>query len=278
MLIAAILVATAIVGAVVLLNAVHSSPDVKAQTDAQSLADAERTVGEIQRDLRTVFFATNATDSGQYPFAKEDDLEENTDAYNEQLSNFSAREGVAVHSVRLTDQSVNGSFVSNDEIEHQPGSDYYISGAESLPYVAVTLTENTDVTIVVADPTSPDEQEITVESTEIRDKTNTVCDFGYDSGPVTVELTQVTGEISTQDGDFCEITLDEYDQYTVETTTSAGSAVSGSVAVSGGGDSISTGSGVTAETGIVNPVFEISYTDPSVTYDGNVTLFEGDDR
>ena len=76
-LIAAILVAVAVLGTVVLLNTVHSSPNVKAQTDAQSLSDAERTTAQIQDDLETVFVATNTTDNEQYPFVSKGSGENN---------------------------------------------------------------------------------------------------------------------------------------------------------------------------------------------------------
>lgn len=271
-LIAAILVATAIVGAVVLLNAVHSSPDVKAQTDAQSLADAERTVGEIQRDLRAVFFATNATDSGQHPFAKEDDLEESTKAYNDQVGNFTAREGVAVQSATLTDQSVNGSFVGGD---FSGSVSPVIEDADSIPYLQVTAsTAPVELTIERGAET----RDIRLASdAEYDDPSGTMRTCSGLSGPITLELTRGSGEIRGADGEFCEIDVyDPSDAGTYDVSITSGG--DGRFAISGGGDSINTGSGVTAETGIVNPTFDVSYTDPSVTYDGNVTLFEGDDR
>lgn len=276
-LIAALLVATSILGAVVLLNAVHSSPDVKAQTDAQGLVSAERAVDGTQEDLRELFRGTTPQDDTQYLFAEDVGvLGKNVTAYSNARARLAATEGAAISSVELdTAASRNGSFVAGD-IPNSGSS--IIEGAESVPYLFVNAT-------------SP-EVEVTIARSGVSNRTITLkpdAEYVGRSGtartctglvePITLELRQGTGEIRGADGGLCEISVydpSEASAYDVSVEATSGD---GRFAVSGVTPTSTQSGFEVAKPGVVvNPAFNITYHDPSVSYDGQFTLFGGESR
>jgi hypothetical protein len=295
-LIAAILVATAILGAVVLLNAVHSSPNVKAQSDAQSLLDTEQMTEQIHNHVRTVFFATSTSDGEAHqPYAVGSELGQNVTEYNRQLGSFVSTDKPVVASVEYNAaSSATGGFVGGDAIPQRGPFEEYISGAESLPYLNVTVAEDADVVLELYDtasPTATPDQSITLDGEDTDYQTLSGTGTCNDVGPepdgggeagVTVELENRTGEIRDADGDRCAFTFDDMSQYTVRINGTTSPPVEGSFAVAGvtpssvssyGSSSVRTESGV-----IVEPAVEISYQTPSVSYEGEYTLFRGDDE
>jgi hypothetical protein len=56
-LIAAVLIATTILGSVVLLNSIHASADTNAYKEGQSLDQANRVIEQVKQDLRALFLA-----------------------------------------------------------------------------------------------------------------------------------------------------------------------------------------------------------------------------
>ncbi|MXR51642.1 hypothetical protein GRX03_08505 [Halovenus sp. WSH3] len=274
-LIAAILVATAVLGAVVLLNAVHSSPDVKAQTDAQSLSTADRTVGDIRQDLRDLFFGTNGTDA-QYPFATASDLGNATGAYSSDLAAVVSRDSPAVTAVELLPaESTTGGFVSGAV---PTSNTSVIENASSLPYLSINASAAATPRITIVRTAAPD-REIVLDgsSTEYDDRTGDRRECDDISGRARLELTRGSGAIRGEDGAVCEVFV--YDptqssEYDVAIDAANGD---GRFNASGGGTPVLTGD--RRHTGVVvNPTFEVTYRDPSVTYRGNVTLFRGDRR
>lgn len=280
-LIAAILVATAILGAVVLLNAVHSSPEVKAQTDAQSLSNAERTVNGIQQDLRRVFFATNATDGEQYPFARESDLDNNTGSYAAELGSLVSRDGAAVVSVEYNStNSKTGGFVAG---EVRNSEETVIEDADSVPYLSVnasSVAQPIEITIERAGESNK-RIELNGSSTTYGNVSGPAATCSRPSGDLRLELTRGTGTLRGENGGVCELSV--YDDTPTEYTISieADNRDGSSFAVSATGSNVTrdpVGFETVRSPVVVNPAFDVSYHDPSVTYQSTLALFRGDDR
>lgn len=118
LLIGAIVIAVVIVASVVLLNTVHSSPEITADTDARSLSDVENTNSELQNELEELFLGTDVTFGERSVYARTDTLEENTESFVEQYNDRLASDTAFVASVEYDDgEQVPGSVAWNTDVE-----------------------------------------------------------------------------------------------------------------------------------------------------------------
>jgi hypothetical protein len=279
-LIAAILVAVTVLGTVVLLNTVHSSPNVKAQTDAQSLSDAERTTTQIQDDLETVFVATNTTDGEQYPFVEDSSyLSGNVSEYETQLVKMlSTNKSALVNITYDAGRSEEGNF-SADEFDGSFDYEELMGGADSIPSLSVTTGEEVEIYVTFG-PSGPSDTTISLDGkdtndTEYEDTSGTVTDCPeLSDGQLTLDFSRGSGVIRDESGGVCLVDLYEPGGVT-NVSVEIDSDNSGSFAISGV-DPTSTDGGTVVTDVIVNPVFEIEYIDPNVEYSGRFVLFGGD--
>jgi len=94
LLIGSVVVAVAILGTVVLLNIIHVPPDVSAQTDSQSVTDAERVQESIESDLQQlVLMHTSVNETGEpLPYVNSTSFGEAVEVYG-QLGGLHVQEG-----------------------------------------------------------------------------------------------------------------------------------------------------------------------------------------
>lgn len=280
-LIAAILVATSILGAVVLLNTVHSSPNVKAQSDAQSLSDTEQMTEQLHRHVRKLFFATStAKGKSEQAFAESDAaFQSNVSAYAEELGQFASTEKPTVAKVEYVD-GAEGDFVAGT-IPNPPRQ--VIDDAESIPYLRVNASDTQQPVEIEITGTGGTNKRIVLDGPDTEyGETGSPQDCSLSSGGATLVLTHGSGEIRGANGGLCQFTLyerGELDTYTIEINGSGTGG--GTFNVSGvrdGSDVAESGFAVVERNVIVNPTVEISYQTPSVAYDAKYTLFRGGDR
>jgi hypothetical protein len=92
-LIGAVTVAIALLGAVILLNTVHSSPDAIAETDSRSVDNAESTIQEIERDLEMVALNRSGPAPRPLPYvANSTELNQSVDRYQVEYLNLSTKD------------------------------------------------------------------------------------------------------------------------------------------------------------------------------------------
>ena len=277
LLVAAIVVATAVLGGVVLLNTVHSSPDLSSQTDAQSVTNTDRTVSQMENDLRGLFMANGVDESGtQLPYANST-FEDAVDAYSNEYTRLMSTNQSAVATVELnTSESKNGTVAYANQSSAafvDDGNNFVVTDADELPRLRLRLDDLSDPLTVEINGTSttPD---ITFTASNSGVSGDIQC-LNADTTPVEIDLVHGAGEV-TSDGAYCTVAVDESDwnaltEYNVK--FEYGTGTNGTYAVSG--------SGATAsdcvdpcETGIVNPGFDLTYQNPNVAYSSTFTLYE----
>ncbi|WP_336327476.1 polymer-forming cytoskeletal protein [Halovenus sp. HT40] len=260
-LIAAILVATTIVGAVVLLNAVHSSPDVKAQTDAQSLADAEKVTNQIQTNLRELFFATTSSEKRAY--ANETDIYGTIGSYEERFSRFVSQDTASVVSVQYEDGK-SGAYVEDDSLPTSGGP--VIEDAAELPYLTVRAESSAQsVEIEITSGSETTVAELDGDGSEI-DSGGEVTDCTVGDGTVQFSMERGIGRISGEDG-VCTVQIYEQGEPNSIDVAIDASGADGNFAVSAV-DPTSVrddSSFFVRKDVIVNPTFSIEYINPDVS-------------
>ena len=293
LLVGAIIIATTILASVVLLNTVHSSPDLGSQTDAQSVTSTDRTVQQIQSDLDDLFLASGYARTGmELPFG---------DTSNGNFTDLVDGYSVAYTGIMSTDQSAVAS-ISYNSTASTPGDVAY-SGNRETPVVDTTTTVIEDADSLprmqfVINDTEPGE-EMTV---RINDSTTEIAFLVDDSGvssvpaasggidcpsadepPIEIDLVYGVGEVTSDAGD-CTVGIDESDWNLNDYTVTVQNTSSGPATPPDGTYAVSAASPFNCqptsqcEDGVVNPVFEITYQNPNIVYSSQYTLYEREDR
>ncbi|MEF8936863.1 DUF7261 family protein [Halobacteriaceae archaeon SHR40] len=286
LLVAAIVVATTVLGAVVLLNTVHSSPDLSAQTDAQSVTNTERTIPQIEHDLRGLFMASSLENGTRLPYVdRSGSFDAAVDAYSGEYTRLISTDQSAVVAVEHNaSESIDGAVAyanqsSADFVDS--GNEFVVTDAEELPRLRIRLDDVTDdlrVRINSSDPLGTTGDDIEFEVSDSGGLTGDIQCSGADDAPVEIDLVHGAGEVTSDDA-YCTVAVDEsdwnLDEYNVKfeygTDTNGTYAVSGE---EGGPDPIDCVD--PCETGIVNPVFDLTYQDPNAAYSSTFTLYARD--
>lgn len=279
-LIAAIIVATAILGGIVLLNTIHASPDVSAQTDAQSVTNTDRISQQVQADLHELFMAANATETeGEVPipWAEEDGIEGALAGYNAtytQLVSTNKSAIVDVSYVRGEEGSVayNETETNNQFVDTDP--DWIIERADELPRLYLDISDPGSGLEVEINDTATADADIEFVIDDDNDSLvngDIECDGDEE---VTIDLINGSGAIQT-DEDYCAVDLDEYEpgdsNYNVSFDVDDPDEIEGMYYVSGADADACADP---CEQGIVNPTVEITYQDPNVDYSSEFRLYE----
>lgn len=162
-LITAVLVALVVVGAVVLLNAIHESPQINAQTEAQSATDTQRTAEQIRGDLEGVFQArTSVNQTGEpMPYAyqfgggpnRPDDRDfdediEGTNGYSDNYATLRTTHSQTVINVDYTPSNEGGSLTGAVAFQNDsskaftlPAEGPLLAGSQQEDYVVVEDAE-----------------------------------------------------------------------------------------------------------------------------------------
>jgi len=287
LLVAAIVVAAAVLGGVVLLNTVHSSPDLSSQTDAQSVINTDRTVDQIENDLRGLFMANAVDENGiRLPYANSR-FEAAVDAYNNEYTRLISTNQSAVATVELNaSESIDGAVAYANQSSAEfvdDGNEFVVTDADELPRLRIRLDDVSDdlrVRINDSDPLGTPADDIEFEVSDSGGITGDIQCSGADDAPIEIDLVHGAGEV-TGDGAYCTVAVEEsdwdLDEYNVK--FEYGTATNGTYAVSGedGGPAL-IDCADPCETGLVNPVFDLTYQNPNVVFSSTFTLYERDDR
>jgi hypothetical protein len=286
-LVAAIVVSVAILGATVLLNTVHSTPDVSARTDAQSLTDTDRSVQQLRYDLRKLFLTLNESEAGvSVPGADNGALERSTEAYSKAFTSLASTNSSAITNVSYVGGS-DGIVAHSNESEDvffNETVDSFADGVEGLvvreakdiPRLRLEIgavTPSQSLTVAVNDSATPgSEFEFTIDDTGVAGDLE--CTDA--KPPVRIDLVYGAGEVVSDDA-FCAVSLDRatWESLGSINVTFAGDFgdIDGSYAVSAE-DPVKECAEPCLNGIVVNPRFEITYLDPNAVYTSTVTLYE----
>ena len=137
LLIGAIVIATVVIGSVVLLNSVHSSPSVTASTDATAFGNVEDADREIRSNLETVFLTTPHDEDNPLPYVFSDEFDDEVHAFENQYNQIIAADRSLVANI---------SYLSADS---QPGVVAY--NRDALSDVDDNDNENASGTLIASD-------------------------------------------------------------------------------------------------------------------------------
>jgi len=296
-LVMAILFAVIVLTTVILLNTLHAPATVQTQSQAGSLDDIERTEAQIVDDMERLFLVhTSMNTTGEaLPYAQEsggpdDQFSEVVENASDLSAGLTASESGAVVRVRWNaTRSQNGTLVrQNNSTDGTRNFTYdgYSSGdqnwtvledADGLPRLAMNVTE---------EPDSPDEPfEVVVDGgnrltfgADGVEGAGVDCELSY---PIQVDAAAGVGTVSNGSEVCGTFDLAPPDSSGFDLTFENGSQVNGTYTVSGAGVSNSdlqpasnrydwqqVNSSV-----VVNPAFDVQYTDPTVTHNATFALY-----
>lgn len=301
-LIAAVLIATTILGSVILLNSIHASADTNAYKEGQSLEQANRVTEQVKEDLRALFLAEMYADAQPAGFITNRVAFNNTvKNYSRQFTNLSTMSSSSILWVEYNNdtgdknglvlrQNGTDTFVSEDGTDRNNPWDP-IRNADDVPYMFFNIT--------AVDPPGNGQQwkmivrdgggntgtfEVTKVATGVEVTANSqfVCNSDSDpiSTPFELEITEGVGTIQTEERTCEEFELATFDIEEIEFEDPKGAQ--GNYTIIPVGDITASDSDMIQDSEqqihndvIVNPGFTIRYDDPSGTYKANVTVFGG---
>lgn len=292
-LIGALLVAATILGSIVLLNTIHESPQVSTQQDSQSLVETERTVDQVQTGLERAFLTNTSMDErGEaLPYAEKSGgfgtLVE--DEYVTEYLNLSTTDTAGVVDVTLVGNQTGGIARQNRTIAgFQPyPSGEILADAEAIPRLHLLVNETSASSFTVwineTSGTPPNEMRMEINGSGVFKRgsnpdTHWTCDLSGDNSQLEIDFINGVGEVRTDEVYCGDLTFGESlsPDYTIEFKN--GNKVDGEFTITGVGSSVSSpvpaldadptdgrwfkqGSDI-----VVNPIFEIEYLTPNVTY------------
>jgi len=115
LLIGSITIAVVVLTSVVLLNSIHSSPNITADSQAEALDSVDSLEGEIQQNVRELFVNTNSQGERLPYMLQSPGLTDTLTQYEESYNNFTAIDGSRVASIELTD-STSGAVAYNRSV------------------------------------------------------------------------------------------------------------------------------------------------------------------
>lgn len=297
---AAILVALTIVASAVLLNSIHASADVQSQQERQGLEQTERFGDQVQQDLSELFMRNGSeVVGGPAPFVfDKDKFGTLVDEYDEQYRMMSTQSGNGFTNMTFieaeTDDASAGwqndtdACLTSDGTCNGQGTWNLISNGD-VTYLNITITEilgddleiefdqgaNAEVIELTDNTVDPD---IDYDIEFIDDNGNLVTSCAVENeGDISaeIEVNDGSGEIRT-DTEICTFEVDTED---INFKIEDGGDTKGTLLVIS--DATFTGKWDGDGHGekddiIADPVFEIQYQSPEVTYSSTYRPFEGD--
>ncbi len=285
LLIGALVIATVIVASVVLLNSVHSSPDIAAETDARSLDQVDTANSEIRNDLEHLFRATNSVDGERLAYVEPDSFESVVEEYADSYNDLIGVESASVANVTyVASEAVDGAIAWNTSVnttqpeEKQVLWDVDADSERPVPQFTLEATNVTgEVTIEFNDTGSLNpESELRIDGGEVVFNDGTVdplCELGQNAS---IDLRAGTGEIVT-DEEFCVVDIAPWTDSDEISLTHDGGVETLSYEISGDNASCGEGEECLDDSIDLNPRFHISVQDPSVSYSSTFRLYEVSD-
>jgi len=289
LLIGALVIATVIVASVVLLNSVHSSPDIAAETDASSLDQVDTANSEIRNDLEHLFRATNSVDGERLAYVEPDSFESVVEEYADSYNDLIGAESASVANVTyVASKAVDGEIAWNASVnttqtdEKQLLWDVDADSERPVPQFTLEATNVTgEVTIEFNDtdggPEPESELSIDGEEDEVVFENGgaeeTLCELDQNAS---IDLRAGTGEIVT-DKKSCLVSIEYADDFDEILLTLNGDTDELAYEISGDDASCGEGGECPDDNIDINPTFHIAVQDPSVSYSSTFRLYEVSD-
>jgi len=292
LLIMAVIFGVTILTTVVLLNALHAPANVSSQLQSSRLDDIELTEAQVADDLERLFLVhTSVNRTGEaLPYAEEaggpdDRFADVVRNYSELNAALAASEsGASIEVTYVGGQSRTGMLVrQNDSTQNLTHAGYssseqnwtVLEDAEGVPRLTMNVTEEP------ADPDSPFKlkveggNDLTFDSDGVEGG-GVDCELTY---PVQVDATGGVGTVSNQT-EVCGTVDFELPSGSFNVSFENGTQVNGTYTISGVEDDSTELEGNTFDSQqihdavVVNPVFRLQYTDPTLTHTSTFTLYD----
>jgi hypothetical protein len=293
-LIMAILFAVTVLTTVVLLNTLHAPADVNTQIQSSGLEDIDRTEAQVADDMERLFLVhTSMARTGEaLPYA--DATGGPDDQFGDVVSNYSdlntalaaSESGAAISVTYVEARSQEGMLVRQngsqsftpDGAESSDGNWTVLDNAERLPRFAMNVTDGPTASdrpfeVVVDGDTKLTFDEDGVEGARVD------CDLAY---PLQIDATNGVGTVSKNTEVCGTFDLDLPESGSFALTFENGSRIRGNYTVSGADTDTNIASEFIADPTagrplyndvVVNPVFRVQYTDPTLTHESTFALY-----
>jgi len=299
-LIVAVLVAVTILASITLLNAIHESPEVNTQQDAQSLTETERTVDQIQSGLERVFLVNTSMDdvNESLPYAESGGgFETLVEEYVTEYLNLSTTDTAGVVDVTLVGEQTGGIARQNQSIAgfeaYPSGEITLIEDADAVPRLHLLVNETSSssppftIWINETSDSPPDNVSLEISDSEVVNSGSFdpwTCDVSGDSRPIEIDFVNGTGEVRTDESYCGDLEFGKSLVSEVNVTFEGGSGFEGTYTVTAVEPAEIEGFpdetfrwNRTSSAGptdyIVNPIFEIEYRTPNIAYSATYGLY-----
>jgi len=276
LLVGAILIATVVLSSVVLLNSVHDSPTVQTQQDTRSVEGIDRTVAELTSDLDRLFVANTSNTTTAGPYANASDLTQLVATYERTRLNLSTTDrATALGATVNTTGNATGTAAIAETPTEIDDTGYNLTNATDLPRLSVNASEfgGDELKITVENAT----ENRTIILNESGASGAVGCpDGGADSSFVGVDFIDGVGTVQTNDTTCTRESfgteLTGLLNVTIESTGTGN--VTATFAVTGTGSAVNANAPRTPPNVVVNPLVELRYVTPEVTYERTFRLYD----
>lgn len=273
-LVGAILIALTIVASAVLLNSIHSSADLQSQQDRQALERTEGVITQIKSDLGKITVINESTEPVPY-IDNTDKFEEAIEDYEQQYLNLSTRESNALINITYLGSKPGFGVWQNQTRPLNDGSTPWrvVRNPNSVTYVYINITSSG----VFELETGGGDIEYTSGTVQI--DSNTLCPVPNPpdaENPLEITIIDGDGVITRPDGSICGTPEfgPSYHQNDITIPTSTSTEGQFYLAYAGTDPpNVPTTNYRDFESGFVEPVFKVSYQDPQVYYESNMTIY-----
>ena len=315
LLLAALIVAATILGSIALLNSIHESPEIATQQDSRSLQETEWVTDQTGTNLERLFrYVTSVEDADiPLPYANKSAFEDAVEDYDEQFLNLSTVSSAGLVTVSYNDSaSRTGGIAHGRVLDGRSPPDtplWVLFQADAVPRLSLNLTSGISPTSsqyvlvefnesrTASDPTvglniTGDGSGSTVvqfENPVGSSSPEWTCNVG---GPnqLQIDLRAGSAVIQGDTGKYCERGPVELPDNMYIRIVNGGANPRGNFTISGvssGGSDLPRRKGnpnadawyreeINSNDILVDPVFDIVYESPEVSYEGEYTLYGGD--
>ena len=311
LLLAALIVAATILGSIALLNSIHESPEIATQQDSRSLQETEWVTDQTGTNLERLFrYVTSVEDADiPLPYAEKPAFRNAVKDYDEQFLNLSTVSSSGLVTVSYNDSASRTGGIAHGQVwdgRSPPDKPKWVLfQADAVPRLSLNLTSGISPTssryVLVEFNKSKTASEPTVGLNITGDGGSTVVQFENPVGSSSPEWTCNVGNptqiqidlragnavIQGDTGKYCERGPVELPDNMYIRIVNGGANPEGNFTISGvssGGSDLRRDTNepawyrdkINGNDILVNPVFEIVYESPEVSYEGEYALYGGD--
>jgi hypothetical protein len=307
LLLAALIVAATILGSIALLNSIHESPEIATQQDSRSLQETEWVTDQTGTNLERLFrYVTSVEDADiPLPYAEKPAFRNAVKDYDEQFLNLSTVSSSGLVTVSYNDSASRTGGIAHGNIRDassapgDPDPKEVLFPVDEIPRLHLNITNSPvapDKYILVRfNRSSGAAAELNITSdgstvtVEFEDPLDPLPPWSCDVGPpgqLQIDVRADTAIIQS-DNKYCERGPVKVPDNTVIEIVDGTNSMSaeGNFTVTGVGSG-TVDSQLTGSPGddtwheddvLVDPVFDIVYESPEVSYEGEYTMY-GDNR